>query len=153
MKILEKLFGGAAKETISAAGNVVDRLSVTDTEREKAKKELTEVIITGYSDVYSYQRDIIVAETNSESWLTRNWRPITMLTFVIVIFLRYTGITQFSIPLELESKLMDLIQIGLGGYVASRGIEKVADKVTKGIDLSFLKKRDRADFLKERLNE
>ncbi len=147
--ILDKLFGSAAKETIGEVGSVIDKLSVTDSEREKAKKELTEVIITGYRDLGSFQRDVIVAETKSESWLTKSWRPITMLVFVAIIFVRYTGIVQYDISEALQMELMTLIEIGLGGYVASRGVEKVANTVTKGIDLSFLRKKDRKDFLEK----
>jgi len=78
---------------------------------------------------------IIVAEAKSEHWLTSTWRPITMLTFVFIIANNYIIAPYVSafggeIPtLELTSDMWDLVKIGLGGYVISRGAEKVAKNI------------------------
>ncbi len=74
---------------------------------------------------------IIIAETKSASWITRNWRPITMLTFVMLVVARWLGLTDSTIPEAVEVELMQLIKIGLGGYVISRGAEKVVPQVAQ----------------------
>lgn len=83
--------------------------------------------------------DIIVAEAKSEHWLTSTWRPITMLTFVFIIANNYIiapyvgAILSFTMPtLELTQEMWELIKIGLGGYVLSRGAEKVAKEWKSG---------------------
>lgn len=72
------------------------------------------------------QTSIIVAEANSESWIARNWRPLTMLTFVALVVAKWLGITVAGIPESIELELMALIKVGLGGYVVGRSAEKVA---------------------------
>ena len=77
--------------------------------------------------------EIIVAEAKSEHFLTSTWRPITMLTFVFIIANNYiiapyvSALFSFDMPtLQLTQEMWELIKIGLGGYVVSRGAEKVA---------------------------
>lgn len=78
------------------------------------------------------QGRIIEAEAKSEHWLTSTWRPITMLTFVFIIANNYiiapyaAALFSTNVPtLELTKEMWDLVQLGLGGYVVSRGAEKV----------------------------
>lgn len=72
------------------------------------------------------QQSIIVAEANSESWLARNWRPITMLTFVALIVMHWLGLTDQTITEAQSVELLSLVKVGLGGYVVGRSAEKVA---------------------------
>lgn len=75
---------------------------------------------------------VIVAEAKSEHKLTAQWRPITMLVFVAIIFnnhLLYPYMSLFwdSAPLlPVPDQLWDLLKIGLGGYVVGRSVEKAA---------------------------
>jgi hypothetical protein len=77
------------------------------------------------------------------NWLQKSWRPLTMLTMVIILVCKWFGLTNSEIPLELEVELMGLLKIGIGGYIAGRSLEKVAGKVTENIDMPFLKKKNR----------
>ncbi|MGV8134072.1 MAG: hypothetical protein AB2L20_02570 [Mangrovibacterium sp.] len=42
---------------------------------------------------------------------------------------------------------MDIIELGLGGYVIGRSVENISKTVTRNIDLSFLKKKDRTESI------
>jgi len=83
------------------------------------------------------QSKIIQSEANGEGWLQRNWRPITMLTFVFIIannYILYPYITLFggkAITLDIPPDMWGLLKLGLGGYVVGRSIEK-SIKVYKG---------------------
>ena len=78
----------------------------------------------------SYQRDIITAEAKSQSSLARNWRPITMLVFVLIIlnnYLIYPYIQLFggtAVQLPIPPDMWDLLKLGIGGYIAGRSVEK-----------------------------
>ena len=72
------------------------------------------------------QSSIIVAEANSESFIARNWRPVTMLTFVALIVMQWLGLTDQTITEAQSVELLGLIKVGLGGYVVGRSAEKVA---------------------------
>lgn len=71
-------------------------------------------------------KSIIVAEAQSESWIARNWRPITMLTFTSLVVAKWLGFTAPGVTEEIELALLSIIQVGLGGYVIGRSAEKVA---------------------------
>ena len=70
-------------------------------------------------------------EAKSESWIARNWRPITMLTFVGIVVLNSLGI--ITLETNFAEDFMLLVQIGLGGYVVGRSAEKAAPAIAKAI--------------------
>jgi len=81
-------------------------------------------------EIIKQQGQIVTAEATSESWLARNWRPITMLTFVFIIannYIFYPYLSLFGItatPLDIPQDMWSLLKIGLGGYVVGRSVEK-----------------------------
>jgi len=94
-----------------------------------AQHSITSEVIQLEGKVVKAKADIIVAEATSESWITSNWRPVTMLTFVFLVVLKWLGFTAGNISEALELELMSLIQIGLGGYVVGRSLEKVGPSI------------------------
>ena len=70
------------------------------------------------------------AAAQSESWIARNWRPITMLSFVFIIFNNFVLVPYgeaFGFPMPsvmLPPDMFALLKIGLGGYVVGRSAEK-----------------------------
>ena len=118
---------------VEKVANIIDQ---TVEDKDLANKIKSQVQLTILSKEYENiekeleaKRDIIVSETKSESWLTRNWRPITMLIFVGLITADWLGFTAPNLTPELKMKLFDIIQIGLGGYVVGRTVEKVAPSI------------------------
>lgn len=87
--------------------------------------ELTGKLIEYKVQIVEAQKAILVAEANGHSWLQRNWRPLTMLTMVAMVVADTMGWA--------ENRLSDgawlVIQIGLGGYVVGRSVEKIAPSV------------------------
>ena len=74
---------------------------------------------------------IIVAEAQGVSWMQRNWRPLTMLTFVFIIANNYI-IVPYAVAFGLEVPMLEipagmwgLLTVGIGGYVAGRSMEKI----------------------------
>jgi len=57
--------------------------------------------------------------------MQRNWRPITMLTFLVLVVCDSFGLLKF----RLSNEAWTLLQIGLGGYVIGRTGEKIVDKI------------------------
>ena len=93
-----------------------------------------------------HQASVIIAEANGQSWLQRNWRPMLMLAFGAVVLYNYAlrdlllwlftmlqsfGVKHVPLPptLDLPGGLWSLLQIGVGGYIGGRTIEKVAGAV------------------------
>jgi hypothetical protein len=78
----------------------------------------------------SLQQSVIMKEANSENWITRNWRPCTMVVFVsmlIMYFVMYEVIPYMIVITNsnlftpqnpgLDSQLVDVIKMGLSGYI------------------------------------
>ncbi len=121
----------------------LDKLFTSDDERAKAQaeiqriqNEITAKVIEYESAQLSAQKDIIIAEAKGESWLQRNWRPILMLTIVAIIannYILYPYISLFmpgrAVMLELPDGLWTLMQVGVGGYIGGRTLEKLTPEI------------------------
>jgi hypothetical protein len=79
--------------------------------------------------IHTRQAKVIQAEAQGSSWLQRNWRPITMITFLILVVCDAFGLLTF----RLAEQAWTLLQIGLGGYVIGRSVEKSAPAVIKAL--------------------
>ena len=74
------------------------------------------------------QAAIVSAEAGGASWLQRNWRPITMLSFLGLVVADAFGMLAF----RLADQAWLLLQIGLGGYVVGRSVEKISPQIAAG---------------------
>jgi hypothetical protein len=133
--------GGIFKELIGG----IDSWFTSDEERLQAKTQIMMVQAQVMGQVLEYEKSImeaqsaiIQAEAKGDSWIQRSWRPVTMLTFVALVVMRWLGLTDNTISEAIELQLMTLIQIGLGGYVVGRS----AEKVVKAIDFGKIKAKD-----------
>lgn len=89
--------------------------------------EITALAMTEQANALDAAKDVVIAEANGESWLQRSWRPIVMLTFGGLIVARWLGLTAPGLTEALELKLMEILSLGIGGYVIGRSGEKIAE--------------------------
>lgn len=120
--------------------DLVDELHTSEEERGKMKVELFNAQSALFMKVLDFEKSlleaqsrVLEAEAKSEHWLTSNWRPLVMVTFTGLVVARWFGLSA-NIPPEIEAQLWTVIQIGLGGYVAGRSVEKIADTVGKALE-------------------
>ena len=118
------------------AADLVDNLHTSDEERlalriklESVQNELMLKVLDYEKKLMEVQGDVIKAEATGGSWIQRNWRPITMLTFLVLVVL--DSFRWLASPLAPEA--WTLLQIGLGGYVVGRSVEKSAPSVVKAL--------------------
>lgn len=105
---------------------IIDK-SVPDKDlAQQLKAEVHMALLNEGAAELEASKSIIVAEAQSESWIARNWRPITMLTFTSLVVAKWLGFTAPGVSEEIELALLGIIQVGLGGYVVGRSAEKVA---------------------------
>ena len=90
---------GAIVDGVKAIVGLVDEVTTTEDERLDQQvrldtlKNALEVELAKLDAEYAaIQSQIIVAEAQSESWITRSWRPITMLAFVTLPFFVLFGL-------------------------------------------------------------
>lgn len=113
---------------------LVDDLHTSDEEKLTLKQGLLTIqagLLTQALDleksVTEAKASIVEAEAKSEGWLTRSWRPLTALSFAAIVV--YAFITGAEIPQPMWTTL----QIMIGGYVTSRGAEKIIPGVAKAL--------------------
>lgn len=76
------------------------------------------------------QSKIILAEARG-GFLQRNWRPLTMMIFVLIVANNYLIFpyismwTDKAIVLEFPSAFWGLLTIGIGGYIGSKTVERI----------------------------
>lgn len=116
------------------AADLIDNLHTSDDERLQHKERLLNVQAAAMQKVFDYETElleakgrVVHAEASSKHWLTANWRPITMLTFLTLV----VGDSLGFLPNDLNKEAWVLLEIGLGGYVVGRSGEKIA-KIMKG---------------------
>lgn len=127
-------FLGLIGQIFEPAVKLIDELNTSGEEKLAAKQKMYEAQAQMSAKVLEYERQlldsqskIITAEAQGQSWLQRNWRPITMITFLVLVVCDSFGLLAF----RLADQAWTLLQIGLGGYVVGRSAEKIAPHVLK----------------------
>lgn len=98
--------------------------------------EFKEKQIEAETAFVTQQAQVIIAEAKSDSWIARNWRPLTMLTFVSIVVWNYIVIgtigafTHTISPIPIPPDMWNLLQLGIGGYIGARTAEKIASTVS-----------------------
>lgn len=113
---------------------LVDLASEFITDKDKAlefKSKAYELVLTNEGKLIEASSAIIQAEATSESWLTRNWRPLTMLSFLGLLWSYWLGYSPENLDPATLGNIFDLLKIGLGGYVVGRSAEKVVKEYKK----------------------
>jgi len=122
------------------AAELIDDLHTSEEEKLAKKAALLEVQARFLESALQYEQEqltaraeIITAEAKSEHWLTATWRPITMLTFVSAVMAYWFGVTPDTLPPEHVDRMFTLVQIGVGGYIGGRSVEKVVPAAIKAL--------------------
>jgi len=117
------------KSLFKPAAELVNNIHTSQEEKMTLINELAglefkmqEKILEYETKILETKSSIIVAEAKGESWLQRSWRPITMLTFLVLIICNSFGWFQVELP----DRIWTLLELGLGGYVVGRSLEKIA---------------------------
>ena len=114
------------------AAELVDNLHTSKEEKLSLVNQLAQIennvkmkTLEIQSELIKAQSQVIVAEAQGQSWMQRNWRPLTMLVFLGLVVLDSFAI--LANPLSKEA--WTLLQIGLGGYVLGRSYENSKGQV------------------------
>ena len=125
--MLKKLFSGGASKLVESVGGVLDNVITTEEEKEEAKRKLKEVILSHEAEIEKNITDRWSADMNSDSWLSKNVRPMTLI-FLVVSTVLMIFIDAGTIQFTVEEKWTDLLQLVLitviGAYFGGRSFEK-----------------------------
>ena len=127
MSILTNLFSGGAAELVKGVGGVIDNLHTSKEEKLAAEAKIKE-LVTNYEVQMEQQiSDRWKADMNSDSWLSKNVRPLVLI-FLVVCTVLMIFIDAGTITFTVEEKWTDLLQLVLitviGAYFGGRTMEK-----------------------------
>ena len=127
MSILGKIFSGSAADLVKGVGGVIDNLHTSKEEKLAAENKIKELISDYETKMEANITDRWKADMNSDSWLSKNVRPM-ILIFLVVSTVLMIFIDAGTIQFVVEEKWTDLLQLVLitviGAYFGGRSFEK-----------------------------
>ena len=126
-KILAKLFGTTGGSIAEKISNIIDKHTFSKVEKAQFEKEMAQVWIDAESDIQKNVTERWKNDMNSDSWLSKNVRPLVLLflvlSTVLIVFID-AGVITFNV----NEKWVDLLQLVLmttiGAYFGGRSYEK-----------------------------
>ncbi len=118
---------GAVAPMVKTLFSTIDKTIDNKAEAEKIKQNIQQQLLSGQLKELEAQAKIITAEAKG-GWLQRNWRPLLMLTFAGLVVAHWFGFTAPNIPESVQNSLLNIVLVGVGGYIAGRSGEKIMDK-------------------------
>ena len=119
---------GLLKTIIGDASQIIDNVVTTKEEKIALKNAMKKMLLESEAEL---QRNISVrwtADMNSDSWLSKNIRPLT-LAFLISSTMVLVFIDAGFIEFNVKDSWVDLLQLVLisvvGAYFGGRSIEKI----------------------------
>ena len=127
MSILTSLFSGGAADLVKGVGGVIDNLHTSKEEKLAAETKIKALIADHEAKMEQNITDRWSADMNSDSWLSKNVRPL-VLVFLVVSTVLMIFIDAGTINFTVEAKWTDLLQLVLitviGAYFGGRTMEK-----------------------------
>ena len=131
MSLITKLFSGGAADLVKGVGGVIDNLHTSKEEKLAAEQKIQELIANHQAKMEQNITDRWSADMNSDSWLSKNVRPMVLI-FLVVCTVLMIFIDAGSINFVVEEKWTDLLQLVLitviGAYFGGRSVEKFNKK-------------------------
>ncbi len=128
MGILKKIFTGGATELIKGVGGVLDNLTTTKEEKMEAERKIRDMIMGYEAEMQKQVTERWKADMASDSWLSKNVRPLT-LAFLLVSTVLLIFIDAVFINFEVKNSWVDLLQLVMisvvGAYFGGRSLEKI----------------------------
>lgn len=118
---------------IALLKDALDRFVPDKTQAAQAKAALDQLREQEGAQEFLAGSEIVKAEAQGESWLQRNWRPMSALTFVWLVVSRWYGLTAPNISPAEYLELWAVVKICLGGYTIGRTAEKIAPAVIQAV--------------------
>ncbi len=127
MSILTSLFSGGAADLVKGVGGVIDNLHTSKEEKLAAEQKIKELVASYEVEMEKQITDRWKADMASDSWLSKNVRPL-VLVFLVVSTVLMIFIDAGTINFTVEAKWTDLLQLVLitviGAYFGGRTMEK-----------------------------
>ncbi len=126
--MLGKIFSGGAADLVKGVGSVIDNLHTSGEEKLAAENKIKELIANYEVEMEKNITSRWKADMNSDSWLSKNVRPLVLI-FLVVCTILLIFIDAGKLNFNVKDSYIDLLQLVLitviGAYFGGRSLEKV----------------------------
>ena len=142
---LSKIFSSGVGDAVEKVGGVLDKFITTKEEKAEALNEINKVFLDAEAKIQAEVSARWNADMASDSWLSKNIRPLVMIFLVVstvlLIFVD-AGIIKFVV----KESWVDLLQLVLitviGAYFGGRSVEKIKNTDIGSSDI-FSSRKDK----------
>ena len=125
--MLSKIFSGGAADLVKGVGSVIDNLHTSAEEKLAAENKIKELIANYEVEMEKNITSRWKADMNSDSWLSKNVRPLVLI-FLVVCTMLIIFIDASKLQFNVKDSYIDLLQLVLitviGAYFGGRSFEK-----------------------------
>ena len=125
--MLGKIFSSGAADLVKGVGGVIDNLHTSDEERLAAENKIKELIANYEVEMEKNITSRWQADMNSDSWLSKNVRPLVLI-FLVVCTMLLIFIDAGKLNFNVKDSYVDLLQLvlitAIGAYFGGRSFEK-----------------------------
>ena len=125
--MLGKIFSGGAADLVKGVGSVIDNLHTNAEEKLAAENKRKELIANYEVEMEKNITSRWKADMNSDSWLSKNVRPLVLI-FLVVCTMLLIFIDAGKLQFNVKDSYIDLLQLVLitviGAYFGGRSFEK-----------------------------
>ena len=128
MSILGKVFSAGAGKLVENVGGILDNLTTTKEEKLEAQAKIKDMIMSYEAEMQKQVTERWKLDMNSDSWLSKNIRPLVLI-FLVICTMLLIFIDAGFIKFNVKDSYVDLLQLVLitviGAYFGGRSLEKV----------------------------
>jgi len=127
MNVLNKILSSGATALVDSVGGIMDNLHTSKDEKLAARLKVKELVASYEIEMEKQVTDRWKADMASDSWLSKNTRPMVLI-FLVVSTVLMVFIDAGVVAFVVEAKWTDLLQLVLitviGAYFGGRSLEK-----------------------------
>ena len=125
---LSKIFSSGVGDAVEKVGGVLDKFITTKEEKAEALNEINKVFLDAEAKIQQEVSARWNADMASDSWLSKNIRPLVMI-FLVVSTVLLIFIDAGAIEFVVKDNWVDMLQLVLitviGAYFGGRSVEKI----------------------------
>lgn len=124
---------GAGKLMLGAS-SIIDKLVTNAGERGELKNQFTGLLTEYHTKLESELSARHLADMNSDSWLSKNIRPLTLVFLLVIVSIMalFDGnVGKFTVNVEYIGLYKQLLLVAFSFYFGSRGVEKIMESIGK----------------------
>ena len=142
---LSKIFSSGVGDAVEKVGGVLDKFITTKEEKAEALNEINKVFLDAEAKIQQEVSARWNAEMASDSWLSKNIRPLVMI-FLVVSTVLLIFIDAGAIEFVVKDNWVDMLQLVLitviGAYFGGRSVEKIKNTDVGSSDI-FSSRKDK----------